>query len=100
MAQVLIRDLDSETLKKLKQRAEANHRSLQRELHLILSHAAAANSSETEARRPSKSASRRRATKAAANGVWAWLKRPSTGKLSKEEIDSYIRAERKSWESS
>ena len=53
MAQVLIRDLDSETLKKLKQRAEANHRSLQRELHLILSHAAAANSSETEARLPS-----------------------------------------------
>ena len=100
MAQVIVPDLDSATLKKLKQRAEANHRSLQRELHLILSQAVSAESSDTRAKRPSKSAPRRRATKMPPNSVWAWLKRPSTGKLSKEHIDSYIRAERKSWGSS
>jgi plasmid stability protein len=101
MAQVLIRDLDSDILKKLKQRAEENHRSLQGELHLILTQAAAAESaSDSNARAPSKGASQRRATNAPANGVWQWLKRPAAGKLSKEDIDSYIRAERASWESS
>ncbi len=98
MAQVLIRDLHGETLKKLKQRAEENHRSLQGELHLILTQAA--GTSVSNAPRPSKGVPRRRATKALSNGVWQWLKRPAAGKLSKEDIDSYIRAERKSWESS
>ena len=40
MAEVLIRDLDSATIKKLKQRARENGRSLQNELKLILEDAA------------------------------------------------------------
>ena len=98
MAQVLIRDLDSETLKRLKKRAEENHRSLQRELHLILSQAAA-SADESGTRRLSTGVQKRRATSAPAGSVWNWLKRSSAGMLSKEDIDSYIRAERESWES-
>jgi plasmid stability protein len=40
MAQVLIRDLDRETIKTLKERARKNNRSLQGELKMILEEAA------------------------------------------------------------
>lgn len=40
MAQVLIRDLDEQTVKKLKARAASNGRSLQAELRMILERAA------------------------------------------------------------
>ena len=40
MAQVLVRDLDSNILDKLKRRAHQNHRSLEAELRLILQQAA------------------------------------------------------------
>lgn len=99
MPQVLIRDLDSETLKRLKKRAEENHRSLQRELHFILSQAAA-RASEFAAKRPNKGTQRRRTMNGPTGSVWNWLKRRAAGKLSKEDIDSYIRAERQSWEPS
>lgn len=96
MPQVLIRDIDRETLKKLKQRAAGNHRSLQREVHLILSDAAARADTGTARAagrtvRATGKASRR------ASSVWHWLKQRSAGDLSKEEIDRYIRAERNSW---
>lgn len=96
MPQVLIRDIDNETLKKLKKRAEENHRSLQRELHVILSEAAALAGTGT-AKRASRSMRTARKGNRPAGSVWTWLKRPSAGNLSKEEIDSYIRAERDSW---
>jgi plasmid stability protein len=40
MAQILIRDLDDETVKRLKERARRHGRSLQGEAKLILTHAA------------------------------------------------------------
>ena len=40
MAQILIRDLDDETVKRLKDRARQHGRSLQGEARLILTHAA------------------------------------------------------------
>ena len=76
MAQVLIRDLDDETLKRLKKMAARNHRSLQKELRAIIIRAVSRSS------------------------VWEWLKRRPAGNLSKEEIDTYIRAERDSWHGS
>jgi len=94
MAQVLIRDLDEKVLKALKRRAESNHRSLQRELHLILSQAtgpAARGGTNQLVKR----ARARSATKPTGSG-WNWLKRPAAGNLSKDDIDSYIRAERDS----
>lgn len=99
MPQVLIRDLDSEILKRLKKRAEENHRSLQRELHFILSQAAAP-ASESGAKRLNKGAHRKGTMNAPTGSVWNSLKRSAAGKLSKEDIDSYIRAARESWESS
>lgn len=98
MAQVLIRDLDNETLTRLKKRAEVNNRSLQRELRLILSRAAAASASESGTKRLRKVAQRGRTRNAPTGSVWNWLKRPA-GKLSKDDVDNYIRAERESWES-
>ena len=93
MGQVLIRDLDDKVLKALKQRAENNHRSLQRELHLILSDAATTSNSPGGARNAK--SSRRRSVPT--GSVWNWLKRPTSGNLSKQDIDDYIRAERDSW---
>ena len=93
MAQVLIRDLDDKILKALKQRAESNHRSLQRELHLILSQAVPAGDARAGTRKPKVVQKRGVPT----GSVWNWLKRPSSGSLSKDDIDSYIRAERESW---
>jgi hypothetical protein len=46
MAEVLVRDLDSATIKKLKQRARESGRSLQSELKLILEDAARMTLSE------------------------------------------------------
>ena len=43
MAQVLVRELESETVKRLKNRAERHGRSLEAELRLILEEAAARN---------------------------------------------------------
>ena len=40
MAQILVRDLDDETVKRLKERARRHGRSLQGEAKLILAHAA------------------------------------------------------------
>ena len=76
MAQVLIRDLRDETLKRLKKRAADNHRSLQHELRAIITHAASRAS------------------------IWEWLKCCPAGNLPKREIDAYIRAERASWHDS
>ena len=76
MAQVLIRDFDNATLKRLKRRAADNRRSLQQELRAIISCAASRT------------------------GVWGWLKRRPVGNLTKKEIDAYIRAERDSWHDS
>jgi plasmid stability protein len=42
MAQLLIRDLDGETIERLKERAKQHRRSLQGEVKLILEHEAAA----------------------------------------------------------
>ena len=95
MAQVLIRDLDEKVLKALKQRAESNHRSLQRELHLILSQATGP-AAKGGINQVVKRARVREATKPTGS-VWNWLKRPAAGNLSKEDIDRYIRAERDSW---
>lgn len=39
MAQLLIRDIDTEIIKRLKQQAKQNHRSLQGELKFIVEHA-------------------------------------------------------------
>ena len=43
------------------------------------------------------SGARRRSIAAPTGSVWNWLKRRPVGKLSKDEIDNYIRAERDSW---
>ena len=96
MKQVLVRDLDEQTLKKLKQRAANNHRSLQRELHSILQQAVISASGSTP-RRTRKSAQSGRGKNAPTGSVWNWLKRSPGGNLSKEEIDDYIRTERESW---
>ncbi|MCF6236992.1 MAG: hypothetical protein L3J70_11585 [Gammaproteobacteria bacterium] len=45
MSQLLVRNLDEETVKNLKRRAIANHRSLQAEVALILENAAKIQSS-------------------------------------------------------
>ncbi len=95
MPQVLIRDLDDETLRKLKKRAAENHRSLQRELHFILLQAA--TTAKAEGKRVIRRARTGRGKNAPTGSVWNWLRRPSAGNLSKEDIDSYIRAERESW---
>ncbi len=126
MAQVLIRDLDDETLKRLKRRAADNHRSLQGELHAIVTqtvrHEKPGDAVSKKLRAPSPLAqygdsaaliredrdgvrndlipgngARRRNTAAPTGSVWNWLKRRSVGNLSKDEIDEYIRAERDSW---
>lgn len=76
MAQVLIRDLDDATLMRLKRRAADNRRSLQQELRAVIIRATSRTS------------------------VWDWLKRRSAGKMSKQEIDAYIRAERDNWHDS
>lgn len=121
MAQVLIRDLDEGTLKRLKKRAADNHRSLQGELRAIVTQVVepekpgerTSNSLKAQSPRAKYGASaalvregrqevmngngaRRRAA-APAGSVWNWLKRRPAGNLSKEEIDEYIRAERDSW---
>ncbi len=124
MPQVLIRDLDSSTLKKLKKRSANRHRSLQGELHAIVTAAVeqpdaideSGNALKVESARasyvvattragkaksaadrdPGRGAKRRNAA-APTGSVWNWLKQPSRGKLSKDEIDAYIRAERDSW---
>lgn len=49
MAQVLVRDLDSEVVKRIKSRARQNGRSLEAELRDILEQAAAADASEARA---------------------------------------------------
>lgn len=46
MAQVLVRDLDDDTIRRLKQRAERQGRSLQAELRLILEQAARSDTAE------------------------------------------------------
>jgi plasmid stability protein len=122
MAQVLIRDLDDETLKRLKKRAADNHRSLQGELHAIVTQTIEPEKFREEvlkslqARSPRApygdsaahihedrdgavpgNGARRRNAAAPAGSVWNWLKRRSAGNLSKEKIDKYIRAERDSW---
>lgn len=126
MAQVLIRDLPDETLKQLKEQAAKNHRSLQGELHAIVTKATAMEEKgqeaimkklEAQSRARYKNSAllvrehrdgrrndlipgngaRRRSIAARTGSVWNWLKRGSTGSLSKEEIDEYIRAERESW---
>ena len=127
MAQVLIRDLPDETLKQLKEQAAKNHRSLQGELHAIVTKATAIEEKGQEAKMKKLEAqspraryknsallvrehrdgvrndlipgngARRRNVAARTGSVWNWLKRGSTGSLSKEEIDEYIRAERESW---
>lgn len=96
MPQVLIRDLDDETLRKLKKRAAENRRSLQRELHLILSQAAV-TAKEAGAKRMGKGALAAKRRGAPTGSVWNWLRRPSVGDLTKDDIDSYIEAERESW---
>lgn len=40
MSQILVRDLDPDVVKRLKERAKRNHRSLQAEVRLILENAA------------------------------------------------------------
>ena len=122
MAQVLIRDLDDGTLKRLKKRAVDNHRSLQGELRAIVTQTVEPEkfSEETLKRLKARSprapygdsaaliredrdgvipgnGARRRNTAAPTGSVWNWLKPRSAGNLSKEEIDKYIRAERDSW---
>ena len=96
MGQVLIRDLDEKTLQTLKRRAERNRRSLQRELHLILTEAAVLPAETTAAARKPVAAAR---VKPARRGsVWEWLrKRPREG-LTKVEIDRRLQAERESWD--
>lgn len=96
MSQVLIRDLDEKVIRTLKRRAERNNRSLQRELHLIVTHAAMA-SAKVRTSGAGKAAPARGKKVALRSSVWDWLKRPGVGNLSKQEIDSYIRAERDSW---
>jgi len=49
MAQLLVRDLETETVAKLKERAALNHRSLQAEIRLILEEAAEAAAWQKEA---------------------------------------------------
>lgn len=95
MAQVLIRDLDEKVLKTLKQQAEQNKRSLQRELHVILARAATAGEAAHVQQRGGTPTRRKQV--APRGSVWNWLKRRSAGGLSKQEIDDYIRAERDSW---
>lgn len=122
MKQVLVRGLADEVVKKLKKRAQQNHRSLQGELHEIITRAAASDLGgsaplETESPRarygdsalliredrdgvrndliPGNGARRRKTLPT--GSVWNWLKRRPVGNLSKEEIDAYIRAERESW---
>lgn len=95
MPQVLIRDLDDETLRKLKKRAAENHRSLQRELHFIRSQAA--TTAKAEGKRVIRGARTGRGKNAPTGSVRNWLKRPSVGNRSNEEIDDYIRSERESW---
>lgn len=96
MKQLLVRGLGDEVVKKLKKRAESNHRSLQRELHFILSQAATAVSEAGE-KRVARGVRMARKKSTPTGSVWNWLKRPSAGNLSKEDIDSYIRVERESW---
>jgi plasmid stability protein len=129
MAQVLIRDLDDQTLKRLKKRAADNHRSLQGELHAIITQTVEHEESKERVGKRLKARSpraryaaivapirenrggvrdelmpgrgaRRRNAAAPTGSVWNWLKRRSVGNLSKEEIDAYIRAERDSWHDS
>jgi len=126
MAQVLIRDLDDATLKRLKKRAADNHRSLQGELHAIITQTVARGKSGEGVMKGLKARSprahyadgavrnreyrdggsddlmpgggaRRRNSAAPTGSVWNWLKRRPAGNLSKEEIDEYIRTERDSW---
>lgn len=62
MPQVLIRDVDESVLKKLKQRAKKHNRSLQSELHLIITEAAQlslSNSAKIAAKIRKKLANRR-----------------------------------------
>ena len=122
MAQVLIRDLDEATLKRLKKRAADNHRSLQGELRAIVTQTVEPEKSGAETAKglkarsprakyggsaalkregsddvtPGNGVSRRNAA-APTGSIWNWLKRRPAGNLSKEEIDEYIRAERDSW---
>lgn len=61
MSQVLIRDVDESVLRKLKQRAKKHNRSLQSELHLIITEAAQlslSNSTKTAAKIRKKLANR------------------------------------------
>lgn len=126
MAQVLIRDLDDETLKRLKKRAAENHRSLQGELRAIVTQTVENQKVREElagkmaVRSPRAqyasgaapiremrhgvrddlipgNGARRRNAGAPTGSVWDWLKRRSAGNMSKQEIDEYIRAERESW---
>lgn len=126
MKQVLVRGLGDEVVSKLKKRAERNHRSLQGELHAIITSAAESGQSadesvgrlEAQSPRakyrdsallirenrdgvrndliPGNSAKRRAVPKR--SSVWDWLSRRSVGKLSKVQIDKYMRAERDSWD--
>ena len=96
MAQVLVRDIDDAVVNALKQRAQKNHRSLQRELHFILTQAVKTEGS-TGSKSVRKGTHRVRGKMIPTGSVWNWLKRPSAGNLSKEEIDDYIRAERETW---
>ena len=125
MKQVLVRGLSDEVVKRLKKRAQQNHRSLQGELHVIITRAVVADpggsapSERLEAESPptvygdsallirenrdgvrndlipGNGARRRKALPT--GSAWNWLKRRPVGDLSKEEIDAYIRAERESW---
>jgi plasmid stability protein len=125
MKQVLVRGLTDDVVKRLKKRAQQNHRSLQGELHAIITDAVEgdprayapparleANSPRArygdsglltreergavrEKRVPGNGAKRRKSPPT--GSVWNWLKRRPVGNLSKEEIDAHIRAERESW---
>lgn len=125
MAQVLIRDLDDETLNRLKKMAVKNHRSLQGELHAIVTQTVETQkvkedlAKKLQVRSPSAhygtgaallremrdgvrndlipGNGKRRSAVAPKDSVWDWLTRRSAGNMSKQEIDEYIRAERESW---